>query len=153
MRNKSNNHIELLLYTIGVISTFFLFYLSHKLATPILVDLKLSGTFTDLLLNSEVHVGYGWHLFLPMVLMLTGVMILVVLLWRMGKSIIHQRDTAINKILMALLAALLMTILVKAFLNGWGLIILNFKYIILSIVLVVIFLTTLSQVQRQRDYE
>lgn len=140
-------------YTACLIIAFSFILISTILSSPILQNLDLNRPLIELLFHSEAEFSYGWSLILPMLLLLTGVSILIFLLGKIVQSIIYQSDSKSNKIIMSLLAGVLVTILVKAFQSSWELIILNLKYIIIAIFLIVTFFTIINQFARQRNYE
>ena len=140
-------------YTACLIIAFSFILISTILSSPILQNLDLNRPLIELLFHSEAKFSYGWSLILPMLLLLTGVSILIFLLGKIVQSIIYQSDSKSNKIIMSLLAGVLVTILVKAFQSSWELIILNLKYIIIAIFLIVTFFTIINQFARQRNYE
>ncbi|MGE7665526.1 hypothetical protein ACQKMN_07385 [Ureibacillus composti] len=153
MKRKIGSKTELLFYTACLIIAFSFIVISTILSSPILQNLDLNRSLIELLFQSEAEFSYGWSLILPMLLLLTGVSILIFLLGKIVKSIIYQSDSKLNKIIMSLLAGVLVTILVKAFQSSWELLILNLKYIIIAIFLIVTFFTIINQFARQRNYE
>lgn len=153
MKRNISSKTDLLFYTACLIIAFSFILTSSILSSPILQNLDLNKSLIELLFYSEAEFSYGWSLIIPMLTLLTGISILIILLWKIAKSVIFQRDSKMNKVIMSLLSGILVMILVKAFQNSWELLILNLKYMIIAIFLIVTFFTIINQFARQRDYD
>ncbi|MFJ8237633.1 hypothetical protein ACIQ34_18155 [Ureibacillus sp. NPDC094379] len=153
MKRKISSKTDLVLYSACLITAFSFILISTILSTPILQNLDLNKSLIELLFYSETEFSYGWSLIFPMLLLITGVSILIILLGKIIKSIIYQNDSKLNKVILSILAGLLVMILVRAFQNSWELLILNLKYMIITIFLIVTFFTIINQFARQRNYD
>ncbi|WP_330502419.1 hypothetical protein V2I71_09530 [Peribacillus frigoritolerans] len=80
---------------------------------------------TELTINKSY--SFFGNLFIPMVLFIVAALILLLIIWYLGKSVLKDKDTVFDKILKMLLVGAIGFVSFKAFQNGWYLLVLNFK--------------------------
>ena len=142
MVKKSQDSFDLIFYSVGLALTFLMFLFSRLLSKPIMAELELGTSLVDLVFDGNDQISFFMNLLLPTLLIFTGIFILIVLLFQMGKAIVSKRDSKFNKLLLILIAHVIFIDLIFAVKNGWQLLLLNFQYILILIVLLIVIGTT-----------
>lgn len=107
-----------------------------------MAELETGTSLVDLVFDGNDQISFFMNLLLPTLLIFTGIFILIVLLFQMGKAIVSKRDSKFNKLLLILIAHVIFIDLIFAVKNGWQLLLLNFQYILILIVLLIVIGTT-----------
>lgn len=141
---KSQESFDLVVYSIGLAFTFLMVIFSRWLSKPIMGEIESGKSLVDLVFNGNDQISFLWNLLLPTLLIFTGVIILIGLLFQMGKAIVSKQDSRLNKLLLILIAHLVFIDLIFAVKNGWQLLVLNFQYIAILVVLLIIIGTTIQ---------
>ncbi|HWL25279.1 MAG TPA: hypothetical protein VNR38_16290 [Ureibacillus sp.] len=134
MAKKSQDSFDLILYSVGLAFTFMVFLLSKWLSQPLMTEVESGASLVDIVFDGNDQVSFLWNLILPTFLMFLGIVILVGLLYQMVKSILLKQDTKLNKLLLILIIHVILIDLILTFKNGWQLLVLNFQYLIMVIV-------------------
>ena len=109
-----------------------------------MAEVESGSSLVDLVFDGSDQISFLWNLLLPTVLLFSGIIILLFLLWHMVKAIISKHDSKFNKLLLILIAHVIVIDLIFAFKNGWQLLLLNFQYLIILIVLLIIITSTIQ---------
>ncbi len=144
MAKGSQNSFDLILYSVGLALTFMVFLLSKWLSAPLMAEVESGTSLVDLVFDGSDQISFLWNLLLPTFLLFIGIIILLVLLWYMVKAIITKHDSKFNKLLLILIAHVIFIDLIFAFKNGWQLLLLNFQYLIVLMVLLIIIASTIQ---------
>jgi len=121
MEDKRNGNIDILLYALSIVSALLLLILSNKLVTPLISKLDSGAKILDLMFNTEDNIKFTIHLFVPLLLLILGIIILIKTIWNLVKKIMFQNDSMLNKIIMGILSLILVAVLIKALIKGWTL--------------------------------
>lgn len=115
-----------------------------------MIEIESGTTLVDLVFDGNDQISFLMNLLLPTILIFTGIFILLVLLIQMGKAIISKHDSKFNKLLLILIAHVIFIDLLFALKNGWQLMLLNFQYIVIYIVLLIIIGITIQYFAKLR---
>jgi hypothetical protein len=168
MLEKAKKNVDLILYTLGFIAAIGLLFISEKLSAPIkgrefhqLKDemmnnfsLSIANVIREAFGKNELMIeksySYFSNLFIPMVLVIIAALILISIIWYLGKSVINDEDNLFDKILKLLLAVATGFVVFLAMKNELFLLILNLKMALLILVMCAFFIFLLSPSRNPR---
>lgn len=155
-------------YTFGVGAAIGLFFLADLLTTPIkqrdYQELRdemmgnLSSSFANIfreafyksVLPVEKTYSVFTNMFLPMLLIMVAAIILLIIMYFLGRSLLFDSDQVLDKGLKFLLVGALGYLIYKMFENGWYLFVLNLKIAIITGLLAFFVLALFSPLSSQR---
>lgn len=135
MEEKRISNFDILFYALAVFSTFLLFFISNKLSAPLIIEMNSGTSIIDLMFNSKNSISIFQNLFIPLLLLIIGMVILSISIWNLVKNILFEEDTIINKIISAILLFILFAVLIKALINSWSLFLIALTCTIISLVI------------------
>nr|WP_106781265.1 hypothetical protein [Lysinibacillus timonensis] len=138
MGKKSNGSFDLILYSVGLALAFLAFYISKWMAAPLLNKVESGTPLVEIIFNQNDKITFLWNMMFPTIMLLVGIGIFIVLLWQMGRAILLKRDSRFNKILLILIASVVFIDLCVAIMDSWDLLIINFQYILILLVLLTV---------------
>lgn len=173
MVNKTKKRLDLFLYTLGGATAIGLFIIADKLSTPIKgrnfqeLRAELNGNLSASVMNilkgafgeqPELTVdktySYIGNLFVPMTLFILASLLLLSIIWHLGKSILVDEDTLLDKSLKILFTGAIGFISYEAVQNGWFLLVLNIKltvvFLSIGIILFALFIPKSTRTKYSR---
>lgn len=166
MLENAKKNLDLILYTLGFIAAIGLLFISEKLSAPVkgrefqeLKDEMMNNfsisiaNFIREALGKNVFMidktfSYFGNLFIPLVMVIAATIILISIVWYLGKSVVLNEDNLPDKILKVLLALASGFLVFQAMKTEWFLIILNIKMALLILVMGAFFIFLLSPSHR-----
>ena len=146
---KNNSILDLFLYFIGIILTIGLFLFSNSLSLPFIVEFNsgegnLIQRMLDIIFSNEGSLKIGTSLVLPLILHTIGIGFLSFLMFKLGKYIISNEETIINRIIFGVFLLLAIFVLVKAFIDSWTLFILVMIFMFIAMFILILIGSLLS---------
>ncbi|WP_339254346.1 hypothetical protein NSQ43_07325 [Sporosarcina sp. FSL W8-0480] len=135
MEERNYGYLDILLYTLALLSAFALLFFSDTLAEPLITEYNSGTSIISLMFNREDSISVFINLLIPLLMKVAGLAIFVITFWNITKNILFETEMIINKIIVSILLLIISVVVGRALLNALSLVMLALLFAIASFII------------------